>query len=138
MTEEKKTVLSVLFPEASVDLGHGFIAKVTPLSLKDLPKVADAFGVLMGMAERGLGPAQLASMAFGEVAKLIPYCINQDWAKIPAALAPPILEKIVEQNITDEVIKNWTALVEKISEMQEIKGLVAPDQGSMTPPLKSS
>jgi hypothetical protein len=138
MAEDKKTVLNVLFPEQEVDLGHGVVVKVTPLPLKDLPKVAEAFGVLMGMAERGLGPAQLASMAFGEVAKLIPYCIDYDWAQIPAASAPPLLEVIVEQNITDEVIKNWTALVEKVSKMQEIKGLVAPDQGSMTPPLKSS
>jgi hypothetical protein len=125
------TVLNILFPEEEVQIKEidDLVIVVRPLSLEDLPKVSDAFGVLMRHAMAGYDPVTIAAKAFGELSKLIPYCINVPVKKIPASYGPDIMEIVVRQNITDDVIKKWTALVEKVSEIAAEQGVLT-DQGA--------
>jgi hypothetical protein len=128
---DSNTVLDILFPEREVPIKEieDLIIVVRPLSLKDLPKVSDAFGVLMRYAMAGYDPIAIAAKGFGEIAKLIPYCINVPPESIPASYGPEVMEIIVEQNITDDVIKKWTALVGKRTEIAEEKGVLNESQG---------
>jgi hypothetical protein len=137
--EADQTVLNVLFPEEEVPIKEfdDLVIVVRPLSLEDLPKVSDAFGVLMRYAMAGYDPVAIAAKAFGEISKLIPYCINVPVKSIPASYGPEIMEIIVKQNITDDVVKKWTALVETVTKIAEEQG-VLPDQGVMQPTKKTS
>jgi hypothetical protein len=90
----------------------------------------------MRHAMAGYDPVTIAAKAFGELSKLIPFCINVPTKKIPASYGPDIMEIIVRQNITDDVVKKWTALVEKVSEIAEEQG-VLPIQGENQPTKKT-
>jgi hypothetical protein len=136
---DEKTVLNVLFPEEEVPIKEveDLVVVVRPLSLEDLPKVSDAFGVLLRYAMAGYDPVTIAAQAFGELAKLIPFCINVPVNKIPASYGPEIMEIIVKQNMTEDVIKKWTALVEKVNQIAEQHGVLSEDQGE-NPPMKKT
>lgn len=114
-TKELKT----LFPAKEVTLSDGVtVVTVTPLSLENLPKVADSFGILMAHAEGGAsGPSEIAAKALGEVLKLVPYCIDIHPSKVASYDVPDILEIVVEQNITEDVVGKWMALVQKVVEV---------------------
>jgi len=123
---ETQTVLNVLFPEEEVQIKEvkDLVVIVRPLSLEHLPKVSDVFGVLMKYAIGGYDAVQITAKAFGELSRLIPYCINVPVSQIPASYGPEIMEIIVRQNMTDDVIKKWTALVEKVGKMAEDQGVL--------------
>ena len=116
----KKTQLELLFPgkEVVIKIGDQEVpVEVTPLSLEDLPKVAQAFGRLMKLAESGaIKPAEIAAKGLEELLLLIPYCIDHPPKAIPATQVPDLLEVIIEQNITEEVVGKWKSLVQKLAE----------------------
>jgi hypothetical protein len=125
-TKELKT----LFPAREVVLSDGKTkVMVTPLSLENLPKVADSFGILMKHAEQGgIGPSEIAAKALGEVLKIVPYCISIPAKEVPSYDVPDILEIVVEQNVTEDVVGKWMGLVEKL--------LVVSGQGSLVEAIK--
>jgi len=107
--------LKTLFPAREVVLTDDSVVTITPLSLENLPIVADSFGILMKHAEGGtIGPSEIAAKALGEVLKIVPYCIDVPASSIPAYDVPDILEVVVEQNITQDVVGKWMSLVQKV------------------------
>jgi len=115
MKAKETTELEVLFPSKEITLTDGSKVIVSPLTLENLPKVADAFGELMKKVELGrTNSAEIAAKALGELLKLVPYCINRPPKEIPAYDVPSILETIVEQNVTENVVGKWTGLVQMI------------------------
>ena len=114
----KKSALEVMFPgrEVVITIGDQEVpVMVTPLSLHDLPKVAQGFGRLMRLAEGGgLVPSEVAARGLEELLLLIPYCIDLPPEKIPATQVPDLLEVIIDQNITEEVVGKWMSLVQKL------------------------
>lgn len=124
--------LEVMFPDKEVVIKVGdkeLAVLITPLSLEDLPKVAQAFGRLMKLAEGGeLHPAELAARGLEELLLLVPYCINLPAKQVPATEVPDLLEVVIEQNITEDVVGKWMSLVQKLVErtgqdMESIKKL---------------
>ena len=115
MTQSKKSkeVLGVLFPEREVILGGDVAVKVRPLSLKDLPKVIDSFADLMKMSSDGMSNTELAIRGIVQLLELVPFCLDMTADKIPTTKLPDILEVIIEQNFTEEVMGKWKALAEK-------------------------
>ena len=110
-TKELKT----LFPAREVVLSDGSKVTVTPLSLENLPIVADSFGILMKHAEGGdIGPSEIAAKALGEVLKIIPYCIDVPASNVPSYDVPDLLEVVVEQNVTESVVGKWMGLVQRV------------------------
>jgi len=85
----------------------------------------------MKHAEVGDPPSEIASKALGEVLKLIPYCIDLPAKYIPASDVPDILEVVISQNISQDIVGKWMALVEKIKEVGE------GDQSEAVEKLKS-
>jgi len=110
--------LEILFPGKVVPITIGdqeVDCNVSPLSLEDLPKIAQAFGRLMKVAEGGeLSPSEIAAKGLEELLLLIPYCIDLPPSKVPASQVPGILEVIIEQNITEDVVGKWMGLVQKL------------------------
>ena len=124
--------LEVMFPGKDVPIAIGdqvVKVRVSPLSLEDLPKVAQAFGRLMKLAEGNeLQPSEIAAKGLEELLLLIPYCIDLPPSQVPATEVPSLLEVIIEQNITEEVVGKWMGLVQKLVEstgrkMEDIKSL---------------
>ena len=124
--------LEVMFPEREVVIKIGeeeVVVLVTPLSLEDLPKIAQAFGRLMKLAEGAeLSSAEIAAKGLEELLLLIPYCIDLPPKQIPATEVPDLLEVIIEQNITEEIVGKWGSLVQKLvnqtgADMESIKKL---------------
>jgi hypothetical protein len=60
--------------------------------------------------------AEIAAMGLEELLSLIPYCINLPPEKIPATEVPDILEVVIDQNITEDVVGKWGSLVQKLVE----------------------
>ena len=125
----KKTELEVLFPgqEVVIKIGDKEVpVMVTPLSLEDLPKVAKSFGSLMKLAESGqFLPSEIAAKGLEELLLLIPYCIDLSPKSVPATQVPDLLEVVIEQNITEEVVGKWMSLVQKLikSTGQDVESL---------------
>lgn len=126
MTEDEKAAngsrnLHILFPGKEVKTPNGdHVAMIKPLSLKDLPKVADAFGALMKkVTTPGYTKSDLAIEATKDILELLPYCIDEDPDKIPACYVPEILEIVIEQNITDSLVGKVKALIDKLSALGE-------------------
>jgi hypothetical protein len=118
--EKKKLdnrALEVLFPTGEVELAEDCIVQVRPLSLKDLPLVADSFGTVMKLSETGSSPSEIAAKALQEVINLIQYCIDVSPEDIPASAVPEILELVVMQNMSSDIIKKWMALVQKMQSL---------------------
>lgn len=113
-----KDPLKVLFPEEEVELRDGSVLKVRPLSLSNMPKVVDAFGVVLKYAEQGTSASEVATQAMSELMKLVPFCIDRDPEEIPIDSVPEILEIIVSQNINETVLGKWKALVQKVGKLQ--------------------
>lgn len=124
--------LKTLFPAREVVLSDGTTTvTVTPLSLENLPKVAESFGILMKHAEGGgVRPSEIAAAALGEVLKIVPYCINIPAKEVPAYDVPDILEIVVEQNVTEDTVGKWMSLVQKV--------LIASGQGSLVEAAKKN
>lgn len=118
---EKKKIdnraLEVLFPKGEVELAEGCVVQVRPLSLKDLPSVADSFGVVMKMSETGSSPSEIAAKALQEVINLIQYCVDVAPEDIPASAVPDLLELVVSQNMSSDIIKKWMALAQKMQNL---------------------
>ena len=127
--------LNVLFPTREVTLSDGETrVRVTPLTLENLPKVADSFGALMKHAESGVtGPSEIAAKALGEVLKLVPYCIDIPAKAVPSYDVPAILEIVVEQNITEEVVGKWMSLVQKVIKASGREDLVEAVKTTTSP-----
>ncbi len=128
MAEPERNELDVLFPGKEVVIKVGeqeYPILVTPLSLEDLPKVAQAFGRLMRMAEGGVTPSELAATGLEELLLLVPYCISLPASRIPATQVPDLLDVVIDQNITEEVVGKWKSLVQKLVEATgaELPGL---------------
>jgi len=139
MTENQLTELDVLFPGKEVVIKVGeqeYPVLVTPLSLEDLPRVAQVFGRLMKIAEEGsLEPAEIAAKGIEELLLLIPYCISLPASRIPATEVPDLLEVIIEQNITETVVGKWKSLVQKLIDQIGVDLPVVPGlSGTMKSP----
>lgn len=120
--EKKKLdskALEVLFPHGEVALTDEVTIQVRPLSLKDLPKVTDSFGVVMKLTEAGSSPSEIAAKALQEVIHLIQYTVDIDPDHIPASVVPDLLEVVVEQNMSADILKKWMALVQKMNGLGE-------------------
>ena len=117
MAQQKKgTELDVLFPTQEVDLGNGQTVIVRPLTLEDLPKVIDAFGKIMQLADEKKPPADMAMAGMGELLQILPLCIDRKPSEIPSTILPDLIEVLIEQNLTEAVVGKWTTLIQKVSE----------------------
>lgn len=113
MAQNKKDALDVLFPGKAIPITDKLSVEVRPLTLADLPKVTSAFAQIIKMAGQGVPPSELGAEALTQFLLLLPMCINLPAEQVPTTVIPEIIEAMIEQNITDEVIKKWKGLVEK-------------------------
>jgi hypothetical protein len=120
MPKKKETgdVLDVMFPEREVSLAEGQTLKVRPLSLEDLPKVAKAFGKVLNLTEAGKSPADIAISGLEEILQIIPYCIDRPPSEVPSTAVPEIIEIVIDQNITDDAVGKWQALIQRALDLQ--------------------
>jgi hypothetical protein len=119
MTEATRE-LNVLFSGEEVKVGDGVVT-VSPLPLSKLPKVIEAFSSLMKRAQDGITPQELAMQGLTDILKILPFCVDVDPDDIPAYAVPDILEKVIEQNISDATVGKWKALIPKMTDMFSLK-----------------
>ena len=124
MTDEKQPQerdLNVLFPGEEVEI-DGQKVMVKPLPLSKLPKIIDAFSELMRLVEvEKVRPGELALKGMSQLLEILPYCIDVELDRIPAYALPDLLEKMIEQNITDATVGKWQALVQKVPGLRQLK-----------------
>jgi len=131
MDEKKKIeALKVLFPERKVKLAENIDVIVTPLSLKEMPKVSDAFGKIMKLAASGVTFAEISTVAISELMELLPYCIDLPPESIPQWAIPDIIDIVLEQNATDNVVGKWQALITKMTERFQASTVPTETQGA--------
>jgi hypothetical protein len=113
MSEDYKE-LEVLFPSKKIPLAKGHDITIRPLSLEDLPKAAEAFSVLMGLVSTGKTVTEIATLAISEVLKLSKYCLDIPPKYIPIDKVPDILSVMLEQNMSEDIVKKWKTLTDLI------------------------
>lgn len=121
--------LEVLFPGETIDMGHGYVVNVRPLSLENLKEVITAFNKIVDLYREGKDASAMIFVAFEEVMELLPLCIDKSMSEIPSGFAPELLEAFIRQNLAHDVVGKWTALVRTLTE--EIPKLLkekSPDQ----------
>jgi hypothetical protein len=115
-----KAYLAVLFPGEQVDIGEGESVTVRPLSLENLKDVVESFQRVISYYREGNDAATIVFKAFKEVMELLPFCIDRPMNEIPSGAAPDLLEAFLRQNLADEVLGKWTALVQTmVGELQK-------------------
>lgn len=125
-----KAYLAVLFPGEQVDIGEGEVVTVRPLSLENLKDVVESFQRVISFYREGNDAATIVFRAFKEVMELLPFCIDRPMNEIPSGAAPDLLEAFLRQNLADEVLGKWTALVQTmVGELQKrVPGVPAMNQ----------
>ena len=114
MTAKKKgTELEVLFPETTV---QGIVVK--PISLLDLPKVIDAFGKVLQLADQGVHPTDIALRGLRELLLIMPYCIDRPAEEIPSPVVPELIQVMLDQNLNEETVGKWTSLLQRATALQ--------------------
>ncbi len=124
MKSKESNALKVMFPEEEVELFGGKIVKIRPLSLKDIPKVIESFKAVMKIASENEDMTDVATSAATELMNLIPFCINCKLEEIPMRDVPEILTIIVDQNLSEASVGNWTALISKFANLIEGQGIL--------------
>lgn len=115
-----KAYLAVLFPGEQVDIGEGEEVTVRPLSLENLKDVVESFQRIVVFYREGHDAATIIFKAFKEVMELLPFCIDRPMSQIPSGAAPDLLEAFLRQNLADEVLGKWTALIQTmVAELQK-------------------
>lgn len=115
--EESGGVLSVLFPGEDVEICEGHKIRVTPISLKNLPKVLTAFGALLKLSDDPDVKSQdIAISGASELLELLPFCIDRSTEEIPATVVPELLEAVLKQNVSEDSVGKWKALIRKVVE----------------------
>lgn len=133
---EKQTKLDVLFPDREVTLSNGNKVTVHPLMLNDLPKVirvlAKIFQKAKDVPESENGEKNyldLVISASEDVMELVPFCVDGGTSSITLADAPGVIEIILDQNLTDEALGKWTALIQKVAGQLGVDLDAMVDQG---------
>jgi hypothetical protein len=122
-----KAYLAVLFPGEQVEIGEGEIVTVRPLSLENLKDVVESFQKIVTFYREGNDAATIIFKAFKEVMELLPFCIDRPMRDIPSGVAPDLLEAFLRQNLSDEVLGKWTALIQTMmSELQKRAPNIVP------------
>jgi len=115
MEESKLKELEVMFPVREIPLTEKHNVKVKPLSLEDLPKVAEAFSVVGAMVGEGRTVQEITIACMSELLKMAKYCIDVPTNLIPIDKVPDILTLIVELNMSEDIVKKWIALIELVN-----------------------
>ena len=111
-----KEYLAVLFPGEEVDIGEGVMVTMRPLTLENLKDVVDAFQTVVGIYRSGKDSTTVIFKAFKEVMELLPYCMDRSMDEIPSGAAPDLLEAFLRQNLAEDVLGKWTALIQTMGE----------------------
>jgi hypothetical protein len=116
MTDTSIKELELLFPKKEYTLHEGVTIEISPLSLEDLPKVADSFSSLAGLIGEGKTVQQIVTLAISEILSLAKYCLSVPPRVVPMQSVPDILEIMIEQNMNEDIVKKWTTLIERVRE----------------------
>lgn len=113
----KEDTLDTLFPSKAVPLPDGSVVTVSPLSLEDLPKVIGAFSALMDKVEAKAPPTEIALECMAELLKLLPFCLDRPPSEVPVLCLPEVLLVVIGQNMTEDALGKWKALIEKFTDL---------------------
>lgn len=122
MSPEKKpekNVLDVLFPSREVTICEGVSITLTPIALPDLSKVMGSFLRVAQLHIDGISEAEMAIIAMQEIINMLPYCTKYPLDQIPHYAFPDIMEAFLDLNVTEDLVKKWTALTGELMEKQK-------------------
>ena len=113
---QKQDPLNVLFPEEKVDLIDGTFITVKPPSLEHYPKIFKHFSVVLSYFAQGYSMSEVGMVAMAELTAIIPYCIDRPANQVPHTAVPDLIDIVLRQNLTEELVGKWQSLIEKIKE----------------------
>lgn len=114
MTDIDLKELEKLFPKKEYKLNEKITIEISPLSLEDLPKVANAFASVTSLIGQKKTIQEIVTLAIAEILTLAKYCLNIPTKYVPIEKVPDILTIMVEQNMSEDIVKKWTALIEQV------------------------
>ena len=111
-----RNALDVLFPHKTVTLAEGVDVEMHPISLPDLSKVMGSFLKVAQLYTEKRPEQEIAIICLREIVELLPFCTDYPLDKIPHYAFPDLLEAFLDLNMTDDLVKKWTALTERVKE----------------------
>jgi hypothetical protein len=114
--------LSVMYSDEKVTLPDGAVLHVRPLPLKHLPRVLRSIIGLAQQLEEGKSITELLVSVGDDVIELMSFCLQSDagpvdYENLPSAIAPRVLEIMIDQNLPAETTKNWSSLLGKLAKI---------------------
>ena len=111
--KKKGSELETLFPEKTI---HGIV--VRPIALDNLPKVIDAFGRVLQLADKGVPYADIALQGLRELLIILPYCIDCPPEEVPSTVVPELIGAVLDQNLTEDSVGKWMSLLERANALR--------------------
>lgn len=119
MSTEKKNYLDVLFPVREVTICKGFTITLKPIALPDLSKVMGSFLRVARLHNDGISEADMAILAMQEIINMLPFCTECPIDQIPHYAFPDLMEAFLDLNVTEDLVKKWTALTGQLIKKKE-------------------
>jgi hypothetical protein len=127
---KKADEYEVHFPERQVDVGNGLIVKMQPMTLKHGAVYMRQIGVIRRAIlmrqvpedEKPLPPAlvgDIDAIIAEQVLPMLPMCVDVDVDALPMTAIPVLVKTWLDQNMSDEHLKNYSALEDRVSELSE-------------------
>lgn len=124
-----KNSLGTMFPQEKISFGEGdekITITVKPVPLSSLPLVIKSMTKLGSLVESGTSQHQIFLEAASEVLSILPHCIDVPLNQLPNYAAAEILPIVIDQNLNEDVLGKWKALIQKST------NLIGMDQGETT------
>lgn len=118
-TKKKINTLDVLFPGKEVSICEGVSITLHPIALPDLAKVMGSFLRVAQLHVDGTSETEMAIIAMQEIINMLPYCTSYPLDQIPHYAFPDIMEAFLDLNVTEDLVKKWTALTGQLKQQAE-------------------
>ena len=101
--------LDRLYPEKTVEF-HGMKVVVKPLTIRQIASVTDKFINIFNLKKAGKTDMEIMLSARDDMVDVLSLVVDKPFDDMPGPLLPLILRVFFAQNLSADVLGNWTSL----------------------------
>lgn len=121
--EAKPTNLEKVFPDKKLTV-DGLTVTVKPLSMEDIPSVATSIVRIIELKSEGKSDQEIGLTAINDIFAIIKLCVDVPLRDIPGFLTPTIIRIVLKQNITEDLVGEYGALLNDVVAAFNLQGKV--------------
>lgn len=109
-----KTNLDKLLPAARTIEWEGIKVNISPLTVKQLPLVANSLEKVVRLRAEGMEDIEIIKNSLEELISILQVCVDRPLSELPSALMPDLAIAFLEQNLSPLIMGKWQALGQKV------------------------